>query len=128
LPRLRSNISNVSIRPGIAKPGSFCVLRSRFGSDRDVLVYLMRWLNRRPPLPAALVDRVGYRPPLGLTLHPWGIDAMDNDTNGLAELDEDILTFDVPDDALERAAPVTDRRLVITLFCTRDALSCGWPL
>jgi hypothetical protein len=52
---------------------------------------------------------------------------MHNDTNGPAELDEDILTFDVPDDALERAAPVTDRR-AITLYCTRDALSCGWPL
>jgi hypothetical protein len=29
---------------------------------------------------------------------------MDNDTMGLAELDEDILTFDVQDDALKRAA------------------------
>jgi hypothetical protein len=27
---------------------------------------------------------------------------MDNDANGRAEFDEDILTFDVPDDALER--------------------------
>jgi len=50
-----------------------------------------------------------------------------NDVNDLAELDEDVLTFDVPDDALERAAPVADRR-VITLYCTRDPLSCGWPI
>jgi hypothetical protein len=48
---------------------------------------------------------------------------LENDVNGLAELDED----NVPDDALERAAPVTDRR-VITLYCTRDPLSCGWPV
>jgi len=51
---------------------------------------------------------------------------LDSDVE-IAEPDEKILTFDVPDDTLERAAPVTDRR-VITLFCTRDALSCGWPL
>jgi hypothetical protein len=55
-------------------------------------------------------------------------DAMlENEVNGLAELDDDILTFDVPDDALERAAPPADRR-VITLYCTRDPLSCGWPI
>jgi hypothetical protein len=50
-----------------------------------------------------------------------------NDVNGRAELDGDILTFDVPDDALERAAPIADPR-VITLYCTRDPLSCGWPV
>jgi len=53
---------------------------------------------------------------------------LENDVNGLAELgDENILTFDVPDDALECAAPVADR-LIITLYCTKDPLSCGWPL
>jgi hypothetical protein len=51
----------------------------------------------------------------------------ENNVNGLAEIDEDILTFDVSDDALERAAPVADRR-IITLYCTHDPLSCGWPL
>jgi hypothetical protein len=50
-----------------------------------------------------------------------------NDGNGLAELDEDILTFDVPDDALERAAPVAGRR-IMTLYRTKDPLSCGWPV
>jgi hypothetical protein len=60
--------------------------------------------------------------------YPEEDDAMlKNDVNDLAELYEDILTFDVPDDALERAAPVPDRR-VITLYCTRDPLSCGWPV
>ena len=52
---------------------------------------------------------------------------LDGDVTGVAEHDEAILTFDVPDDALERAARVTDRR-VITLYCTRDPLSCGWPV
>jgi hypothetical protein len=52
---------------------------------------------------------------------------LENDVNALAELDDDILTFDVPDDALERAAPVADRR-IITLYCTMDLLSCGWPV
>jgi hypothetical protein len=52
---------------------------------------------------------------------------LENDVNGLAELDEDILTFDVPDDALERAAPVADRRIITLAYCTKDPLSCGWP-
>ena len=60
--------------------------------------------------------------------YPEEDDAMlENDVNGLTELDEDILTFDVPDDALERAVPVADRR-TITLYCTKDPLSCGWPI
>ena len=53
---------------------------------------------------------------------------LEDDVNGLAELDDkDFLTFDIPDDALERAAPVADRR-IMTLYCTKDPLSCGWPL
>jgi hypothetical protein len=52
---------------------------------------------------------------------------LENDVNGLAELDEDILIFDVPDDALERAAPVADRRMITLAYCTKDPLSCNWP-
>ena len=64
----------------------------------------------------------------GRSPYPEEDDAMlENDVNGLTELDEDILTFDVPDDALERAARVADRR-ILTLYCTRDPLSCGWPV
>jgi hypothetical protein len=51
---------------------------------------------------------------------------LEKDVNGLAELDEDILTSDVPDDALERAALVADRR-IITLYCTKDPLSWAGP-
>jgi hypothetical protein len=46
-----------------------------------------------------------------------GIGAMEND---LTEPDEDILTFDVPDDAIERAA---DGPAVTIGYCT-----CNWPL
>jgi hypothetical protein len=64
----------------------------------------------------------------GRSPYPKEDDAMlKNDVNGLAELDEDVLTFDVPDDALERAAPVADRQ-IMTLYCTKDPLSCGWPI
>ena len=64
----------------------------------------------------------------GRSPYPKEDDAMlENDVNGLAKLDEDILTFDVPDDALERATQIADRR-IITLYCTKDPLSCGWPL
>jgi hypothetical protein len=35
---------------------------------------------------------------------------MDNDVRDLAELDRDILTFDISDEALERAAAVTASR------------------
>jgi hypothetical protein len=52
---------------------------------------------------------------------------LENDVNGLAELDGDILTFDVPDDALERAAPVADCRIITLAYCTKDPLSCNWP-
>jgi hypothetical protein len=51
---------------------------------------------------------------------------MGNDANNLAELD--ILTFDVSDDALERAAAVSDRRAAHTIgYCTHW-YHCNWPL
>jgi hypothetical protein len=43
---------------------------------------------------------------------------MDNDANGLTELDEDILTFDVSDDALERTAATSDGQAVTIGYCT----------
>jgi hypothetical protein len=52
---------------------------------------------------------------------------LENNVNGLAELDEDILTFDVPDDALERAAAVADGQSVTVGYCTYW-YACGWPL
>lgn len=53
---------------------------------------------------------------------------MDSDKGCLAEIDEDILTFDVPDDALERAAGVAVGAAVTIAYCTQDWMACGWPL
>jgi hypothetical protein len=53
---------------------------------------------------------------------------MNEDTIDLAELDQDILTFDVPDDALERAAAGSDRQAAHTIgYCTHW-YHCNWPL
>jgi hypothetical protein len=49
---------------------------------------------------------------------------MDNEARSLNEPDDDILTVDVPDEALERAAAVADGRVLTLIACTQD-LSCG---
>ena len=51
----------------------------------------------------------------------------ENDANDLAELDEDILTFDVSDDSLERAAVVTDGQAMTIGLCTHW-WHCSWPM
>ncbi len=43
---------------------------------------------------------------------------MDDDVSGLAEADQDILTFEVPDDALERAAGETNGKITTYVYCT----------
>ena len=52
---------------------------------------------------------------------------MANDISGPVELDEDIFTFDVSDDALERAAAVADGQAVTIGHCTHW-WHCTWPL
>jgi hypothetical protein len=52
---------------------------------------------------------------------------MDNGATGLAELEEDILTFDVQDDALERAAAVAAGQAVTIGYCTHW-YQCNWPM
>ena len=47
--------------------------------------------------------------------------------NDLAGTDEDILAFDVSDDALEHAAGVTNGLVVTIAFCTHW-YHCGLPL
>jgi hypothetical protein len=51
---------------------------------------------------------------------------MDNGVISQAESDEKILTFDVPDEALERAASAEQNALTM-LYCTTDWYSCGLP-
>ena len=52
---------------------------------------------------------------------------MHSETRELGETGEDILTFDVPDEAVERAAAVTDGRAMTIAYCTHW-YECGWPL
>ncbi len=51
---------------------------------------------------------------------------MDNGVISQAESDEKILTFDVPDETLERAASAEQNALTM-LYCTTDWYSCGLP-
>jgi hypothetical protein len=52
-----------------------------------------------------------------------GIGAMEND---VVETDEDILTLDIPDEALERAAVVTEVQVTTIGVCTHW-YHCSWP-
>ena len=50
---------------------------------------------------------------------------MDNAVTSQAEADEEILTFDIPDAALERAASA--EQTAFTLFyCTSQSSECGF--
>ena len=51
----------------------------------------------------------------------------ENNANELAELGQDILTFDASDDSLERAALVTDGLAITIGHCTHW-WHCSWPL
>jgi hypothetical protein len=51
---------------------------------------------------------------------------MDSDANDFVETDADILTFDVPDDALERAANAEQKAFTM-LYCTSLWYNCGLP-
>ncbi len=54
---------------------------------------------------------------------------MNNDANSVAAPDVDILilTFDVSDDAVERAAAVNDGQVVTIGYCTHW-WHCSWPM
>ena len=55
-----------------------------------------------------------------------GVNAMNKEMTSQAEADEQILTSDVPDDVLERAAS-TEQNALTMLYCTTDWYSCGLP-
>jgi len=52
-------------------------------------------------------------------------DAMDGVVKSQIETDEDILTFDIPDGALERAANV--EQASTWAYCTHPWYYCPWP-
>jgi hypothetical protein len=47
--------------------------------------------------------------------------------SALIEIEEDVLTFDIPDDALELAAAATNGRAIIIAYCTQ-CYDLGGPL
>jgi hypothetical protein len=51
---------------------------------------------------------------------------MDGEVKSQAEADEEILTFDVPDDALERAGS-TEQKAATWVYCTHPWYYCEWP-
>ena len=53
---------------------------------------------------------------------------MDNAVTSQAEADEEILTFDIPDAALERAAS-PEQQAVTLAYCTNGYYwyDCSWP-
>jgi hypothetical protein len=51
---------------------------------------------------------------------------METDASNVVESDADILTFEVPDDVLERAAVVTEVQVATIGVCTHW-YSCNWP-
>ena len=53
---------------------------------------------------------------------------MDNAVTSQAEGDEEILTFDIPDEALERAASA-ERQAFTLVYCTNGYYwyDCNWP-
>lgn len=52
--------------------------------------------------------------------------AMNGDVSGQAEADEQILIFDIPDEALERAA-ITEQQAITWVHCTHAWQYCEWP-
>jgi hypothetical protein len=51
---------------------------------------------------------------------------MDNAMSGQAEGDQEILTFDIPDVALERAASAEQKAFTM-MYCTSPSYNCGLP-
>ena len=51
---------------------------------------------------------------------------MDSVAIGQAEADEEILAFDIPDDALERAASAEQKAFTL-VYCTSPWYNCGLP-
>jgi hypothetical protein len=51
---------------------------------------------------------------------------MNNEVFSQLQVDEQILTFDVSDDAIERAA-ITEQQAITWLHCTHAWHYCDWP-
>jgi len=56
-----------------------------------------------------------------------GDGSMNHDVVDCVEGDETILTVDIPDDTLERAAGSIEGHAVTWMYCTHVWYNCGWP-
>jgi hypothetical protein len=54
--------------------------------------------------------------------------SIDKYIRNVAEIDDGLASFDVPDDALERAAGVTPGGAITWAFCTLLGISAAGPL
>ena len=54
------------------------------------------------------------------------MNTMGSEVVGQAEADEEILAFDIPDDALERAANAEQKGFTL-VYCTSPWYNCGLP-
>jgi hypothetical protein len=64
-----------------------------------------------------------------IRLAPFGLGdpSMNRDVVDPAEIDHDVFTLDVPDDALERTAASGEPRALTWMYCTHVWYNCGWP-
>jgi len=69
--------------------------------------------------------RLDHRRVASLLIAAWA-GAMDSNANDFAETGADILTFDIPDEALERAANAEQKAFTM-LYCTNPWYNCGLP-
>jgi hypothetical protein len=53
--------------------------------------------------------------------------SMDRDVADQTETEEDMLTLDVSDDALERTAIIGQGKALTWAYCTHGWYDCGWP-
>ncbi len=53
-----------------------------------------------------------------------GVDAMNIETTRQAEVDEEILTFDIPDAVLERTGSAEQKAFTM-FYCTHQSSECG---
>jgi hypothetical protein len=85
---------------------------------------LLRNLTSEPPFRRSQIPAVIARLSRATSSHGASMDRHEND---LSELDLNVLTFDLPDEALERAAADHDGQAITIGSCTHWWY-CSWPL
>jgi hypothetical protein len=73
-----------------------------------------------------MVCRRSQRPALMRELATKGVDAINKEMTSEVEGDEEILTFDIADETLERAASAEQNAFTV-VYCTHNWHNCGWP-